>query len=42
MKPLVGQRLIIYNLFSLLATRDFGIRVVQVRLLFEPQHGFNL
>lgn len=30
MKPLVGQRLIIYNLFGLLASRDFGIRVLQV------------
>lgn len=29
MKPLVGQRLIIYNLFVLLASRDFGIRVLQ-------------
>jgi hypothetical protein len=31
MKPLVGQRLIIYNLFGLMASRDFGIRVLQVR-----------
>jgi hypothetical protein len=30
MKPLVGQRLIIYKLFGLLASRDFGIRVLQV------------
>lgn len=30
MKPLIGQRLIIYNLFRLLATRDFGVRVLQV------------
>jgi hypothetical protein len=30
MKPLVGQRLIIYKLFALMATRDFGIRVLQV------------
>lgn len=29
MKPLVGQRLIIYNLFGLMASRDFGIRVLQ-------------
>ena len=30
MKPLIGQRLIIYNLFRLLASRDFGVRVLQV------------
>jgi hypothetical protein len=48
MKPLVGQRLIIYNLFALLGSRDFGIRVLQVRhfmlyrALHEPQYGFNL
>ena len=30
MKPLVGQRLIIYTLFGLMASRDFGIRVLQV------------
>lgn len=31
MKPLVGQRIIIYKLFALMASRDFGIRVLQVR-----------
>jgi hypothetical protein len=31
MKPLIGQRLVIYNLFRILATKDFGIRVLQVR-----------
>jgi hypothetical protein len=30
MKPLIGQRLVIYNLFRILATKDFGIRVLQV------------
>ena len=39
MKPLVGQRLIIYNLFGLLASRDFGIRVLQVRPLFAHRYS---